>query len=119
MKNLPENNFAFIDGQNLYLGTKDDGWKVDLERFKKYLSDKYNITEAYYFLGFVNEDNNDLYVDIQKSGFILHFREHNTNMLGKKKGNVDTDIVFEIMKNLMDNKNMDKVVLVSGDGDYK
>ena len=36
-----------------------------------------------------------------------------------KKGNVDTDIVFEIMKNLIDNKRFDKVVIVSGDGDYK
>jgi len=119
MKTFSENNFAFIDGQNLHLGTKDDGWRIDLLKFKTYLRDKYSITEAYYFLGFVNEENNDLYAEIQKSGFILHFREHNTNMLGKKKGNVDTDIVFEIMKNLIDNKSMDKVILVSGDGDYK
>ncbi len=40
-------------------------------------------------------------------------------MKSEKKGNVDTDIVFEIMKNLLDNKNFDKIVLVSGDGDYK
>jgi uncharacterized LabA/DUF88 family protein len=39
-------------------------------------------------------------------------------MEGIKKGNVDTDIVFEIMKNYSDNLEMDKVVLVSGDGDY-
>ena len=36
-----------------------------------------------------------------------------------KKGNVDTDIVFEIMKNVIDNKDFNKVILVSGDGDYK
>ncbi|MEN9582444.1 MAG: hypothetical protein RL641_398, partial [Candidatus Parcubacteria bacterium] len=36
-----------------------------------------------------------------------------------KKGNVDTDIVFEIMKNLIDNQNFDKIVVVSNDGDYK
>ncbi len=119
MKNLRENNFAFIDGQNLYLGTKGDKWSIDLTKFRKYLSDKYHVTEAYYFLGFVNEENNDLYSEIQKAGFILHFREHNTNMLGKKKGNVDTDVVFEIMKNLLDNRTMDEIVLVSGDGDYK
>ncbi len=47
------------------------------------------------------------------------FKEHSPALKGTKKGNVDTDIVFEIMKNLIDNKDFDKVVLVSGDGDYK
>ncbi|MBP6925721.1 MAG: NYN domain-containing protein [Candidatus Pacebacteria bacterium] len=113
------NNIAFIDGQNLYLGTKSDDWKIDLKRFRTYLKDKYTVTEVYYFLGYVNEDYNDLYTEIQRAGFILHFREHNTNMLGVKKGNVDTDIVFEVMKNLIENKDMHRIVLVSGDGDYK
>ena len=40
-------------------------------------------------------------------------------MLGEKKGNVDTDLVFEVMKNLIENNTLEKIVLVSGDGDYK
>jgi len=40
-------------------------------------------------------------------------------MLGKKKGNVDTDIVFAVMKKLYRHETFDKIVLVSGDGDYK
>jgi len=117
--NKKPQNVAFIDGQNLYLGTKADGWKIDLKKLRIYLRDKYNVSEAYYFIGYVNEDYNDLYMEIQKSGLILNFREHNTKMLGVKKGNVDTDIVFEVMKNIIENKDMDKIVLVSGDGDYK
>ena len=39
-------------------------------------------------------------------------------MNSKKKGNVDTDIVFAIMKSLVEKEKFDKVVLVSGDGDY-
>jgi hypothetical protein len=39
-------------------------------------------------------------------------------MLGKKKGNVDTDIVFLAMKKVYKKDNFDKIVLVSGDGDY-
>ncbi len=39
-------------------------------------------------------------------------------MVGKKKGNVDTDIVFTIMKSLVEKEEFDKIVLVSGDGDY-
>lgn len=60
-----------------------------------------------------------LYEEIQTAGFILVFREHNSAMLGTKKGNVDTDIVFSIMRRLYKKENFDKVVLVSGDGDYK
>ena len=39
-------------------------------------------------------------------------------MIGKKKGNVDTDIVFSVMEKIAEREKFDKVVLVSGDGDY-
>lgn len=114
-----ENNLAFIDGQNLHLGTIENDWKVDHFKLRIYLKDKYHITEAYYFLGYTTEEQQDLYNNLQKAGFIILFKEHNENLKAQKKGNVDTDIVFEVMKNLIDNKNFNKIVLVSGDGDYK
>jgi uncharacterized LabA/DUF88 family protein len=114
-----KNNLAFIDGQNLYLGTKETGLNVDLEKFKVYLQNKYDVKEAYYFIGYLQEENNELYKEIQKAGFIVIFKDHNEYAISKKKGNVDTDIVFEIMKNLIENTDFDKIVLVSGDGDYK
>lgn len=46
------------------------------------------------------------------------FREHNVSMTGRKKGNVDTDIVFTIMEKIAEREEFDKVILVSGDGDY-
>lgn len=114
-----ENNIAFIDGQNLHLGTMQDSWKVDHIRFRIYLKDKYHISEAYYILGYVDEEEQELYSNLQKAGFIVKFKEHNPALRTQKKGNVDTDIIFEIMKNLIDNKDFDRIVLVSGDGDYK
>lgn len=117
--NKEKNNLAFIDGQNLYLGIKQNGWNIDLLKFKTYLQDRYDIKEAYYFIGYLQEENNDLYKEIQQAGFIVIFKNHNEYAISKKKGNVDTDIVFEIMKNLVENTNFDKIVLVSGDGDYK
>lgn len=116
-----ENNIAFVDGQNLYLGTtkSDKTWVVDLQRFRIYLNKKYDVEKAYYFLGCVNEEFQDLYDEIQEAGFILKFREHNTVMLGKKKGNIDSDIIFNIMKKLYKKEDFNNVVLVSGDGDYK
>ena len=112
-------NIAFKDGQNLHLGTTQNGWKIDYKKFRVYLKDKYHISEAYYLLGYVSEEQQELYNNLQKAGFIVSFKDHNPAMLAQKKGNVDTDIVFEVMKNLIDNSDFDKIVLVSGDGDYK
>ena len=39
--------------------------------------------------------------------------------MGSKKGNVDCDIVFGIMKKLVEREPFEKVFIVSGDGDYK
>ncbi|NCA93626.1 MAG: NYN domain-containing protein [Candidatus Moranbacteria bacterium] len=117
-----EKNYAFIDGQNLYMGTakrEHNKWRINLKRFRVYLGKKYHVEKAYYFLGCVQEENQDLYEEIQAAGFVLVFREHNTAMLGKKKGNVDSDIIFSIMKKLYKKEAFDKILLVSGDGDYK
>jgi uncharacterized LabA/DUF88 family protein len=114
-----EKKLAFIDGQNLYMGTAEGDWKVDLRKFRVYLEKKYSVSKAYYFLGYLDNANEEIYETIQNAGFILVFREHNSAMLGKKKGNVDTNIVFQIMKRLYKKEDFDKIVLVSGDGDYK
>ena len=121
MKNEKEKNLAFIDGQNLYRGTTegDPKWKVDLFKFRIYLSKKYKSEKAYYFLGFLNEKYQYLYDRIQEAGFILKFREHNSMMEGKKKGNVDTNIIFNVMEKMYEQEDFDKVIIVAGDGDYK
>lgn len=117
------NNIAYIDGQNLYMGTAKSRpfWTIDLARLRIYLDKKYDVERAYYYLGYVQEGGNfeKLYEAIQTAGFILVFREHNSAMLGKKKGNVDADIIFSIMRRLYLKEKFNKVVLVSGDGDYK
>ena len=120
-KQTQENNLAFIDGQNLYMGTDSDrpSWHVNLKKFRVYLRDKYKVSKAFYFLGCVIDGNDKLYDEIQDAGFILKFREHNSAMLGVKKGNVDSDIIFHIMKLLYKKEPFDKIILVSGDGDYK
>ena len=119
--NQQQNNIAFVDGQNLHMSimTADKPWLIDLTRFRVYLKRKYKVEKAYYFLGFTQEERRDLYNKIQEAGFILQFREHSSVMFGKKKGNVDTDIVFVLMRAMYRNEIFGKVVLVSGDGGYK
>lgn len=117
------NNIAYIDGQNLHLGTtkRDPVWEVNLARFRVFLEERYNVKKAYYYLGYVQDGDvyQRLYEEVQDAGFILVFREHNSAMKGTKKGNVDSDIIFSIMKRVYRKEDFDKVILVSGDGDYK
>lgn len=112
-------NLAFIDGQNLYLGTTKEQWQINYARLRIYLKEKYQVVEAYYFFGYISEYQKGLYTNLQQSGFTILFKEHDKRLLAKKKGNVDTDIVFEAMKHLVDDNSFEKILLISGDGDYK
>jgi uncharacterized LabA/DUF88 family protein len=107
-------NYAFIDGQNLHMGTA-----INMKRFRVYLAQKYHVEKAYYFLGYIQDSNQDLYEEIQNAGFILMFRDHSSTMVGTKKGNVDSDIIFHIMKKVYKREDFNSIILVSGDGDYK
>ncbi|MDR1300180.1 MAG: NYN domain-containing protein [Candidatus Nomurabacteria bacterium] len=113
-------NQAFIDGQNLRYSTAkaDKSWSIDLRRLRVYLERKYKVDKAYYFIGYQMQKYEDLYRKIQEAGYILIFRQHNDKMDSIKKGNVDTDIIFTIMQKIADREKFDKVILVSGDGDY-
>ena len=100
---------------------KEPEWQVDLLRFRVYLREKYRVERAYYYLGYVQNGDvyQALYEEIQAAGFILVFREHNSAMIGTKKGNVDSDIIFSVMKRMYKREEFDQLILVSGDGDYK
>ena len=81
-------NYAFIDGQNLHLGTAKaemDPWTIDLARFKVYLKDKYKISRIYYFLGYVHDDNATLYTRLQELGYIVVFKKQMYEMKSAKK----------------------------------
>lgn len=114
-------NFAYIDNQNLYMATTrngEDPWNVDMRRLRVYLKEKYRVIRAYLFMGAFEYERTDLYERFQKYGYILVFREHGEKLMGRKKGNVDVDIVFEMMRDNFTSAQMEKAVLVSGDGDY-
>ena len=49
-------NFAFVDSQNINLGVQAIGWKLDWRRFRVYLRDKYAVSTAYLFIGFIPEN---------------------------------------------------------------
>ena len=114
--NSKENNFAYIDGANLHKGVGDLGWKLDYRRFRIWLKDKFKVGRAYLFIGLVPE-NKDLYTKLQEMGYILVYKEVTYDGSGKVKGNCDADLVLKTVVDFYE-KNFDKAVLISSDGDY-
>jgi len=110
----PQNNYAFIDSQNLNLSIRSQGWILNFRKFRQYLSRKYDVTKAFLFVGYIYE-NQDLYTGLQKDGFILVFKPTLTLPSGKAKGNVDAELVLHTM---IEYENYDKALVVTGDGDF-
>lgn len=109
-----EQNYAFIDSQNLNLSIKSLGWNLDFQKFRTYLKEKYKVTKAFIFIGFI-EGNNDLYKSLQDAGFVCIFKPTLTYKTGKTKGNCDAELVLQTMIEL---PHYNKAVIVSGDGDF-
>ncbi len=109
-----QNNFAFIDSQNLNLSIRSLGWKIDFPKFRRYLTEKYSVSKAYLFIGFI-EGNTAMYTAFQEAGFICIFKPTLHYKDGSTKGNVDAELVLQAM---IDYSVYDKAVLVSGDGDF-
>lgn len=109
-----ENNFAFIDGQNLHLGVRGLGWSLNYKRFLVYLKDKYNVSRAYLFIGYVSE-NQELYKFLQECGYVLIFKPILISKNGQPKGNVDADLVLHAM---IEYSNYNKAIIVTSDGDF-
>jgi uncharacterized LabA/DUF88 family protein len=135
------NTYAFIDSQNLNLGTQRMGWKLDWRKFRQYLADEHGVTKAYMFIGYMIE-NEALYEYMHELGFLVvlkptidvsasHEAEQKAETSGKDnpkspenkedkekptiKGNVDAELVLYAMKEL---GNYMQAIIVSGDGDF-
>lgn len=108
------NNYAFIDSQNLNLSIREQGWILDFAKFRRYLLEKYAITKAFIFVGYVHENQN-LYINLQKDGYILVFKPTLKLPDGSVKGNVDAELVLHTM---IEYNNYEKALIITGDGDF-
>ena len=113
MKNQ-ENNYAFIDSQNLNLNIRNQGWILDFARFRVHLKEKYNTSKAFLFIGYV-EENKKLYDFLNRTGYVCIFKPTLDYKDGTTKGNCDAELVLQTM---IEFSNYDKAVIVSGDGDF-
>ncbi len=110
-----EKVFAYIDTNNLRLGIKNDlGWNLDWKKLRTYLKEKYGVTVAYLFIGYI-PNNRDLYSFLQKVGFVIIFKPTIPDKDGNIKGNIDADLVLQTM---IDFPDYDKAMLITSDGDF-
>ena len=108
-------HYAFIDSQNLNLAVQEQGWKLDFKRFRKYLEDKYCVSKAFLFIGYMPTQQS-LYTALQEYGYVLVFKPTLTLAEGRVKGNVDAELVLHAM---IEFPNYDQAVIVTGDGDFR
>jgi uncharacterized LabA/DUF88 family protein len=118
--------YAFIDSQNLNLGTSKDiyknqkkvykGWELDYKKFRKYLTDKFRVKKAYLFIGYIRKYEK-MYGHLKSYGYKLVFKPTVKDNYGKPKGNVDAELVLHAAA--IEFSNYDKAVIVSGDGDFR
>jgi uncharacterized LabA/DUF88 family protein len=148
MRNKPRqpNAYAFVDSQNLNLGTQRMGWKLDWRKFRQYLADKHNVTKAYTFIGYMSE-NESMYEYMHELGYLVVLKPtidvstpHETGGKpdGQAKGQTgspdktgadkDKEKDKPTIKGNVDAElvlyamkelpNYDQAVIVSGDGDF-
>jgi len=131
--------YAFIDSQNLNIGVQKMGWKMDWRKFRQFLLDKYGVTKAFMFIGYIPE-NEDLYEQMHQAGYAVVLKptfdltrpqpemlEIMDETSGQKqaagehdekkpvKGNIDAELVLWAMKEM---SNYEQAIIVSGDGDF-
>lgn len=101
---------------------------MDWRKFRLWLAEKYGVTHAYMFIGYMAE-NESLYELMHEHGYLIVLKptleikakvEEETTPNGEDqkpvvKGNIDADLVLYSMKEY---RNYDKAVIVSGDGDF-
>ncbi len=114
MSDKVETTYAFIDGQNLNLGVNNQGWKLDFRKFRLFLRNRFNVTQAYFFIGY-HSNNEWLYASLREKGYTVVLKPTIVLPDGKVKGNVDAELVLHSM---IEYPNYNKAIIVSGDGDF-
>ena len=115
---MKQPNYAFIDSQNLNRGVKEQGWEIDYKKLKLYLKNKYNVSQAFMFIGLV-QNNQPLYTMLQQAGFILVFKptiKYFVNGKETVKGNVDAELVLHA--SAIEYENYEKAIIITSDGDF-
>lgn len=109
----------FIDGANIYYGSKKSGWKLDFNKIKKLFDSIFDIKVFNYYAALPNKADKSYadskrYLDIIKK-FAKVITKPLKYINGEKKGNVDIEITLDVVRNL---DSLDEIIIFTGDSDY-
>lgn len=111
--NDKKGNLALIDFSNIYKVFKGFSWCLSFKKYRKWLKEQFDVSEAIIFLG-TREGNERLGEALKQAGFTVYYLPV-TNNASHVKGGIDVNLVVHGM---MQYPKYDKVVLCSGDGDF-
>lgn len=114
-KSGPPVVYAFIDSQNLNLGVQKTGWKMNWKKFREFLQNKYGVSKAFMFVGYVQAQE-DLYKKLHEAGYTVVLKPTKEMPDETVKGNVDAELVLYASAKFYNQ--YDKAIIVSGDGDF-
>lgn len=114
--NPTQNTIAYIDAANLHKGVGSSGWKLNYQKFRSWIRQKFGVTQAILFIGLVSK-HASLYTSLQSAGYTLVFKDVVYDGDGNAKGNCDADLVLQATRDYFEGR-VSSAVLVSSDGDY-
>lgn len=114
---------VFIDGANLYGGTKSLGFDIDFKKLKQYFSNQGYVVRFNYYTAFVDsEDTPSIrplidWLDYNGYRVISKPAKEFTDHAGRRKikGNMDVELAVDVLEQC---HRTDHIVLFSGDGDF-
>ena len=121
----PDDRVAvFIDGANLYQAAKALGFDIDYKRLLQILASDCRFVRAYYYTALLDEQEyspiRPLVDWLDYNGYTMVTKplKEFTQSTGRRKfkGNMDVEITVDVMEM---SANVDHVVLISGDGDFR
>lgn len=120
---------VYIDASNIFFTQKKLGWLIDWKKFKRYLTEKFDILSLRYYTVYIPKDKSqEKFFDFleKELGFVLikkplkKIKAYFFDKEGKAtekiifKGNVDVEIVRD---SLLDREKYQYLILLSGDSD--
>lgn len=114
---------VFCDDSNLYHSYKKYEWRIDFKKFRSFLKKHANLQFINYYVAVPDKSDASYkgtmnflksiepYVNIEAKD--LKYIQIGGRVI--KKGDVDVEIVLDVVRNLDD---LDMVIVVSGDSDY-
>jgi uncharacterized LabA/DUF88 family protein len=105
---------AYIDESNLFLSFKQINTKISYKKLFIFLKEKYKISDAFMFVGYIKK-NDFVYSEMIQAGFKIIYKD----ILGDidLKGNCDCELVLQTMRDFYEYKYTEAIIL-SGDGDF-